>query len=183
MGSEKQTEQRSNSVACHSTCSTNNENRNENARRPTERYGKTAAKLEQCYRRVTGDHSCRNTRNSCIIQASAVWRAVCHKLCFILSRVWVTTDGIWIGNWIYWTLWVQCVTTVYSSLLHSRTSSRAHSSQGRNRSSSLTNWLTHQPTASTSLNWLSLTNCPASNISARTAHKTLFFCCCLRAVA
>jgi hypothetical protein len=22
----------------------------------------------------------------------------------ILSRAWVTTDGVWLGNWIYWTL-------------------------------------------------------------------------------
>jgi hypothetical protein len=22
----------------------------------------------------------------------------------ILSHVWVTVDGVWIGNWIYWTL-------------------------------------------------------------------------------
>jgi hypothetical protein len=22
---------------------------------------------------------------------------------YILSRIWVTIDGVWIGNWIYWT--------------------------------------------------------------------------------
>jgi hypothetical protein len=25
----------------------------------------------------------------------------------ILSRVWVTIDGVWIGNWIYWSLTVR----------------------------------------------------------------------------
>jgi hypothetical protein len=46
---------------------------------------------------------------------------------------------------------------------------------------SLTNWLsnsvTHQPTNSAQL---TLTNCPAYSISAWTAQKTLFLCCCLR---
>jgi hypothetical protein len=48
--------------------------------------------------------------------------------------------------------------------------------------------VTHQPSHSIvlkSTDWLNLlpTNCPACNISARTAHKTPFLWCCLRAVA
>jgi hypothetical protein len=29
---------------------------------------------------------------------------VSRKFRIILSRLWVTIDGVWIGNWIYWTL-------------------------------------------------------------------------------
>jgi hypothetical protein len=50
------------------------------------------------------------------------------------------------------------------------------SSQGLNRQSS--NSLTHQPTDSTPLHWLTPTNCPAYNISAWTTEKTPFLCYC-----
>jgi hypothetical protein len=45
----------------------------------------------------------------------------------VLSLVRVTIDGVWIGNWIYWTLtdsWLQVITPV--SLIHTLYSSLAH---------------------------------------------------------
>jgi hypothetical protein len=56
----------------------------------------------------------------------------CHiltKPLYTLSRVGVTIDGVWIGNWIYWTLtdpWLEVIITVsqiqalYSSLEHTQ---------------------------------------------------------------
>jgi hypothetical protein len=46
----------------------------------------------------------------------------------------------------------------------------------------LTNSFTHQPTQLNSVK-LILANCPTYSISARSAQKTPFLCCCLRAVA
>jgi hypothetical protein len=42
----------------------------------------------------------------------------------------------------------------------------------------------HSPYVTSSLTrgWATLTNCPAYNISTRTAQKISFFCCCLRVV-
>jgi hypothetical protein len=61
--------------------------------------------------------------------------------------------------------------------------SQTNSSQRLYRSSPLTTSLTHQPTLYllthqlNQLSLLSLINCPAYNVSARTAHKTPFLCC------
>jgi hypothetical protein len=30
------------------------------------------------------------------------WQSRTGLICFIVSRVWVTIDGVWVGNWIYW---------------------------------------------------------------------------------
>jgi hypothetical protein len=40
--------------------------------------------------------------------------------CFVLSRVSVTIDGVWTGNWIYWTLTL-VTTNNYDSLTELRT--------------------------------------------------------------
>jgi hypothetical protein len=73
-----------------------------------------------------------------------VWSAVSHKMSFILSRVWVNMDGIWIGNRMYWTLCIQRVTTVYTHSVHSHVftsrCSVAASNGGRTPSSRFPNY-------------------------------------------
>jgi hypothetical protein len=50
-----------------------------------------------------------------------------EKSVIVLSCVWVTVDGVWNGNWIYWTLtdpWLQVIITI--SLIHTLYSSQEH---------------------------------------------------------
>jgi hypothetical protein len=51
-----------------------------------------------------------------LIRRTTTW----YLLHNILSRVWLTIEGCWIDDRIYWTV-IQRVTTIYNSLLHTYT--------------------------------------------------------------
>jgi hypothetical protein len=111
---------------------------------------------------------------------------------------------LWYSAWLHFTFHYNTLTSVHSHVVNSHclvTASNGGSSTSSGfpncpRASAtsfsqqqltatvlqFSNWVTKSPTDSTPLNDRLFTNCPSYNISARTAKKTPFLSCSLRAV-
>jgi hypothetical protein len=71
--------------------------------------------MHRCF--VLNGIFCRNNSNTVALSNCNHRGAVNQgNICLILSLVWGTVDGVWIGNQIYWTPNTQHLTTLYKSL-------------------------------------------------------------------
>jgi hypothetical protein len=110
----------------------------------------------------------------------------------MLSRVLVTIDGVWFGNFIYWNLtdpWLQIIITL--SLIHTVCSSLQHvlsllsllclhqSLPGDGFQECLLLPCSCSYRLATVPQLTHCSKCPANSISAPTAQKTPFLCCCI----
>jgi hypothetical protein len=117
----------------------------------------------------------------------------------IFTRMIVKIDGVWIGNWIYWTLRYDNDYTLQFSVTHTHTHTHTHTSvhshvvssrfpvTASNRGHSGTIRVSQRPASnsngskrlSRSCYLTDSTQLTAYKISARIAQKTPSLCCCL----